>query len=140
MTKKKKPEDLQKVGRKSILETDPVVVSKLESAFAIGADVSLACAHAGISRQTYYEFIKKYPAMADRYEQIRKKPILKALNTVVGNLDDPKVAKWYLTKKQPEEFGLSIDIGQKPQRPINLSDLTDEQVLQLAQEAINEGI
>ena len=53
MTKKKNPKDLQKVGRKTILETDLVAVQKLESAFAIGADVSLACSHAGISRQTY---------------------------------------------------------------------------------------
>lgn len=140
MTKKKNPEDLQKVGRKCILETDLVAVNKLESAFAIGADVTLACAHAGISRQTYYDYIKKYPEKADKYEQIRKKPILKALNTIVANLEDPKVAKWYLQKKQPDDFGLSIDIGQKKEKPINLSDLSDEQVLQLAQEALEEGI
>lgn len=140
MTKKKNPEDLQKVGRKCILETDWAAVNKLESAFAIGADVTLACAHAGISRQTYYDYIKKYPEKADKYEQIRKKPILKALNTIVANLEDPKVAKWYLQKKQPDDFGLSIDIGQKKEKPINLSDLSDEQVLQLAQEALEEGI
>ena len=140
MTKKKNPKDLQKVGRKTILETDLVAVQKLESAFAIGADVSLACSHAGISRQTYYEFIKNHPEMADKYAQIRRKPILKALNTVVGALDDPKMVKWYLTKKLSEEFGLSIDIGQKKEKPISLSDLTDEQVLELAQQAVKEGI
>ena len=140
MTKKKNPKDLQKVGRKTILETDLVAVQKLESAFAIGADVSLACSHAGISRQTYYEFIKNHPERADKYAQIRRKPILKALNTVVGALDDPKMAKWYLTKKLSEEFGLSIDIGQKKEKPISLSDLTDEQVLELAQQAVKEGI
>ena len=140
MTKKKNPKDLQKVGRKTILETDLVAVQKLESAFAIGADVSLACSHAGISRQTYYEFIQNHPEMADKYAQIRRKPILKALNTVVGALDDPKMAKWYLTKKLSEEFGLSIDIGQKKEKPISLSDLTDEQVLELAQQAVKEGI
>jgi hypothetical protein len=140
MTKKKNPKDLQKVGRKCILDTDLVAVGKLESAFAIGADVTLACSHAGISRDTYYEYIKKHPEKADKYAQLRRKPILKALNTVVANLDDPRIAKWYLQKKQPDEFGLSIDIGQKPQRPINLSDLTDEQILQLADEAVKEGI
>lgn len=140
MTKRKKPEDKQKVGRKAILDTDFVAVSKLESAFAIGADVTLACSHAGISRDTYYEYIKKHPEKADKYAQLRKKPILKALNTIVGALDDPKMAKWYLSKKKSDEFGLSIDIGQKPERPINLSDLTDEQVLELAQQAVAEGI
>ena len=78
--------------------------------------------------------------MADKYAQIRRKPILKALNTVVGALDDPKMARWYLTKKLSEEFGLSIDIGQKKEKPISLSDLTDEQVLDLAQQAVKEGI
>ena len=78
--------------------------------------------------------------MADKYAQIRRKPILKALNPVVGALDDPKMAKWYLTKKLSEEFGLSIDIGQKKEKPISLSDLTDEQVLELAQQAVKEGI
>lgn len=50
------------------------------------------------------------------------------------------MAKWYLTKKLSEEFGLSIDIGQKKEKPISLSDLTDEQVLELAQQAVKEGI
>lgn len=140
MTKRKNPEDKQKVGRKVILDTDLVVVGKLESAFAIGADITRACAHAGINRDTYYEYIKRHPEKADKFKQLRNKPILKALNTIVANLDDPRTAKWYLQKKLPDEFGLSIDIGQKPQRPINLSDLTDEQIIQLANEAIKEGI
>ncbi len=140
MTKKKNPKDLLKVGRKSILETNPVVVSKLESAFAIGADVTLACSHAGISRETYYEYLRKHPEMADKYAQLRRRPILKALNTVVASLDDPKMAKWYLAKKKSDEFGFSIDIGQKKEKPIDLSDLTDEQVLELARQAIAEGI
>ena len=88
MTKRKKPEDKQKVGRKCILDTDPVAVGKLEGAFAIGADVTLACSHAGISRDTYYEYIKKHPEKADKYAQLRRKPILKALNTIVGSFSE----------------------------------------------------
>lgn len=140
MTKKKKEEDKEKVGRKAILDNNPIAVSKLENAFSIGADVTLACTHAGISRQTYYEYIKKYPEKADKFEQIRKRPILKALNTVVQSLDEPRMAKWYLSKKLSNEFGFSIEIGQKKERPINLSDLTDEQITELAKQALKEGI
>lgn len=140
MTKKKNPKDLQKVGRKTILDTQPEVVSKLENAFAMGADVKLACSHAGISRDTYYSYIRKHPEMSDRFTQLRERPKLKALNTIIKNLNDPKVAKWYLSRKCPDEFGLSIDVGAKKERPISLADLTDEQVLQLANEALKEGI
>jgi hypothetical protein len=74
-----------------------------------------------------------------QYEQIRRKRY-EGIEPVVENLTIRKWLKWYLTKKLPDEFGLSIDIGHKKERPINLSDLSDEQVLQLAKEAIEEGI
>lgn len=138
MTKKKKKEDLHKAGRKSILDTDPIVVSKLESAFAIGADVSLACAHAGISRQTYYEFIRKNPEFADRYELIRKKPILKALNTVVGGLEDVNTAKWYLERKLKNEFSPREEITGADGSAIatyDLSKLDKQTLLEMADRA-----
>lgn len=136
----KNPTEKHAGGRPRLIELDKSIVLKLESAFAIGATVTLACAFAGIRRQVYYDIIRDYPEYSDKFENLKQKPILKALNTVVGSLDDPKVATWYLTKKMSQDFGNTIDVGIKKEKPIDLSDLTDEQVMALAEQAIKEGI
>ena len=66
--------------------------------------VSEACLHAGISRQTYYNWIKENPDLLDRFEQLREHPVLKARKTVVDSLDQPENAHWYLSRKRRAEF------------------------------------
>lgn len=91
-----------KIGRPTKLT--PAVVSKLEDAFKIGCNTLEACAHAEISRDTYYKFVEKNQEISDRFEEMKQQPVLKARQTVFKNLNNPKIAWDYLQKSRPEEF------------------------------------
>ena len=89
-----------KVGRPTVMTDD--VVAKLEHAFAIGATATEACSYADISRNSLYDYIAYNEKFSNRIEQLRDKPILKAKNTIVKDLDQTGTAKWYLEKKSKE--------------------------------------
>ena len=86
------------------IEFTEEVVKKLEEAFALDCTVSEACLMADISRETYYQHIKKKPELADRFEELRSKPVLKARQTVISSLSTPHDAQWYLERKRKDEF------------------------------------
>ncbi len=80
------------------------VLGKLEQAFSIGCTDEEACIYADIKPDNLYEYCRKNPEFSKRKEQLKRKPILKAKNTIISNLDDPKIAQWYLERKSKEEF------------------------------------
>ncbi len=82
----------------------PIAVKKLEEAFLMDCSVEEACFYAGISRQTYYTWIKDSPELLDRFEELRQEPFLKARKTILDNLDQPEHAKWYMERKRKAEF------------------------------------
>lgn len=82
-----------------------LVVGKLKEAFAIDASVEEACFYAGIHKDTYYDWIKKYPQLSDELEGLRQKPVLLARQTVVQGLaNSPAFSFSYLRAKRPKEF------------------------------------
>lgn len=88
----------QKVGRPSALSDE--VVNKLEQAFATGANDTEACSYAGISRQTYYQHLKKDAEFSDRIERQKSMLPLKARQELKKLIDkgDPKALFWYLDR------------------------------------------
>lgn len=87
------------------------VVRKFEEAFAIDATVEEACFYAGISRDTYYRWIKFWPKLAEKYDRLRQKPMLKARQTIVNSLDNPDYAFKYAERKKKNEFSLRTEIS-----------------------------
>ena len=85
-------------------------VNKLEEVFAIGGTDKEACFYANISHQTLYNYQEKYPEFVERKEALKEKPVLKARQTVVQSLSDPKNAQWFLSKKLNKEFGDKVDV------------------------------
>ena len=81
------------------------VLLKLEDAFSISATDKEACFYAGISPTTLYSYQEKNPEFTERKEALKNKPNLKARQTIVQQLDDVRVAEWWLEKKRPDEFG-----------------------------------
>jgi hypothetical protein len=79
-----------------------LVVKSLEDAFAIGASVEAACFKANITKQSYYNWVKSFPDMAEHFNALREKPILKALTTINDNLTKEDTAKWYLERRMKE--------------------------------------
>lgn len=96
------------VGRPPVVTQE--VVNKLEEVFAIDGSISEACFYAGISRQTYYEWLKLNPEYSDRFEALRERPVLLARQTVIKDLKTPSGAQWYLSRKRKNEFGGGIEM------------------------------
>lgn len=88
----------------------PEVIAKLEQVFAIDGSVEEACSYADISRDAFYDYLKKNAEFSDRIEDLRQRPVLKARQTIVKSLDDPSHAFKYLEKKKKKEFGNNLDI------------------------------
>jgi hypothetical protein len=102
----KNPTGAQKSSKRT-----PKVLTKLEEAFAFDCSVGEACFYADISESTYYDWVKDEPELSERFKALRNKPILKARQTVVQGLNDPKNAQWYLERKLKSEFGTKTDIN-----------------------------
>lgn len=89
-------------GRPTVIT--PEVIRKLEEVFAFGGTDKEACFYAGIGTSAFYDYQKENPEFVERKEALKQKPILKARQTVIKNLDNPETAKWYLARKRKEEF------------------------------------
>lgn len=91
-----------KVGRPA--KIDKGILGKLESAFKMGATDREACSYVNINPDTLYEYQKKHPEFTEQKEAWKQNPILKAKNTIYKNLNDARIAQWYLERKCKDEF------------------------------------
>lgn len=98
-----------KPGRPSVMNQE--VVIKLEHAFAHDCSVEEACLYAGISRNTYYEFLKHYPDFQDRIHDLRQAGVLVARKTILAAIEhDANIAFKYLERKRKDEFSSRTEI------------------------------
>lgn len=117
-----------KIGRP--LEFTEEVVKKLEEVFSLDGTISEACFYAGITRQTYYTYVSekaeegsKAKELFDRFESLRERPVLKARQTIVKNLDNPQYATWYIERKKKKEFSSRTEhTGADGEKLFGLSD------------------
>lgn len=93
-----------------ITKFTPDTVQKLEEAAGVRLNVKSMCAYAGVSRDTYYRWMKENPSLSDRLDDLRENPIMKAKRTIVSHLDDVNVAFRYLEKESPEEYGETLSL------------------------------
>lgn len=104
VTPRKRPEDLEKRGRKTIMTPEKIVL--LEQAFSLGCSDLEACLHADIGKTTLYNYQNDHPEFVERKEQLKEKLVLKARTVVADALykEDKETAKWYLERKKKTEF------------------------------------
>ena len=121
LAKKKK----SNAGRPTVMT--PEVVSKLEAAFSWGCTDGEACIHAGISRESLYEYIRNNPKFADRKEQLKETPNLRARQVLNIALQqkDKQAAQWWLERKKKEEFSTRSEVVQP--EPIKIFVSKEEQ-------------
>lgn len=114
-----------KGGRPTVMT--PEVVNKLEAAFSWGCTDTEACLWAGISRDTFYDYIKLNPKFADRKEQLKETPNLKARQVLNLALQqkDKQTAQWWLERKKKEEFSTRSELVQP--EPIKVFITKEEQ-------------
>ena len=111
-------------------------IAKLEEVFSLGGSDSEACFYANISKQTLYNYQEKNPEFVDRKEALKEKPILKARQTVVKALDDPKDAQWFLERKRKEEFSFRQEVTGPEGKELKL--LSEKQIETLKEKLKNE--
>jgi len=114
-----------------------IVVRKLTDAFSIGCTVSEACLYAGISRDTYYRWVKNNKTLSDKFKQLLETPILKARQELVKGIDgNPELALKFLERKKKDEFSLRKELTGKDGEPIlnkievEFKDFSDETISQ----------
>lgn len=99
----------KKVGRPT--KDTPEVRAKIEEAAALDASVEEIAFWADISRETYYEILKKDPVFSDRIDKLRQKPILAARQRAIkGATESYSNAMDYLKRKKKLEFGDKVDV------------------------------
>ena len=97
-------------GRPSKMTAE--TLSKLESAFSIGANDREACAHASIGNQTYYTYCKKNPEYLEQVNRLKEKLPLMAKTKLAKFIqdNDKQTVQWYLERKRKSEFSLKTEI------------------------------
>ena len=126
MPRPTKREQINKKIGQGVSKLTDQAVKKLEEAFSIDASIGEACYYAGISRQTYYNWIEENPELFDKFERLRSIPVLKARFEVVRGIEgDKHFAFQYLKSKQKGEFGEKITVEREESTTIG--DLTEEE-------------
>lgn len=99
----KKKTKKKKIGRPT--KMTEARVKKLLKAYSIGCTDIEACIHAGISKQTLYNYEKKNKAFVDQKEDIKETLILIARRSLAKGIPkDPKLALKVLERRKPEEY------------------------------------
>lgn len=82
----------------------PLVVNKLEAAFNNGFNISEACQYAGISRETYYNWLDIQDGFSDKMAQAQSAPNRKAKEVVITAINDgdANLAFRYLQARDPD--------------------------------------
>jgi cob(I)alamin adenosyltransferase len=88
-------------GRPSLLNEE--MITKLEDIFKVGGTVDEACSFAGISKMTYYRWLKDNESFVTKMEAAQHYADVVAKNVVVHDITkkrDVGTAKWWLEKRQ----------------------------------------
>lgn len=100
----------KKEGRPTVMTAD--VVSKLEVSFSYDATVEEACLDAGISKDSYYRFIKKFPQFSDRVDELRQAPYLVLRKKVIAEGEhNADTALRFLERKKKGEFSPRTEVA-----------------------------
>lgn len=108
MEKKKRN---HKRGRPSVMTDD--VISKVEYAYSIGATDMESALYADISTVTLYKYLKDNPDFANRRNELKRNPILKAKQAVFDSVadGDTVTAKWLLEHKASDEYNTRSEVA-----------------------------
>lgn len=94
-------------GRKT--KRTPETVEKLTQAIRLGATYSLACKYAGISEQTFYEWLKEFPEFSDAITQAEGAAAMKWLAIIEKAATElPQWAAWKLERRYPRDYGRQV--------------------------------
>ena len=114
-------------GRPTVMTQE--VIAKLEYGFMKGLTDLECCLYADISKDALYDYCNKYPEFSDRKEELKKNPSVKAKLNVTEAIEqgDVDLSKWYLERKNKDEFSLKQEIKAEVQDSITINiELSDD--------------
>ncbi len=94
------------VGRPTVVTDD--TVANLCEALKLGFSIQAACNWAQIDRSTLYRHMRSDPIIATKIRTSIMFLYLAATEVIYNKIvyeKDPKLAKWYLEKTDPERYG-----------------------------------
>lgn len=105
MAKRKPKKQHKKPGPKP--KVTPEIQDMLIRAFGNGLNDKEACCYANLPESTFYDFIKKNAGFSELKESLKQKPLVQAKINILEAIKnkDIQTTKWYLEKKNREEFG-----------------------------------
>lgn len=111
------------------------VVGKLEYAFMKGFNITEACNYAEISRDTYYEYLKKNQDFSDKMERAQTNLQRRAKINLAEAIENGDLgeSKYYLERKCKDEFSSKQEIQHSGNMNVNnpMSGLTTEELRKL---------
>ena len=109
--------DIKPNGRPTVMT--PEVIERLRQAYLLGSNDKEAYGYAGVSHETFYNYIEKHPEFREQINIWQDEPILKARKKIVDDIDkDTNTAKWYLERKRKSEFSTKIETEQTGLDPV----------------------
>lgn len=124
-----KPEE--NMGRPTVLTE--IVIRKLIAAFQRGHPVGVCLRYAGIKNSTYYDHMRDNEDFSDRIKEAQDYGRHLAGNIILDTLNGKDInpalkvntAKWYLERKEPEEYGRKPEIENPNQTTNNYLFISD---------------
>nr|DAM37558.1 MAG TPA: putative terminase small subunit [Caudoviricetes sp.] len=102
-----------------------------------GLNVEEVCHQVGISKDTYYRWLKEYPKLTDDINRAKTLLIRKSKELLMKAISDGDIstAKWYLERKARSEF--ASQSNQTIRLTSSLSELSDEELEKIANASRN---
>lgn len=107
-----------KIGRPTLFT--PETISKLEQVFAMGGTDLEACSYADVSKSALYNYQEANPDFVERKEMLKERPFIRARQTIVKALDNPRDAQWFLERRRKNEFAQRSEITGKDGEEIKI--------------------
>jgi hypothetical protein len=89
---------------------EEVVLTKCKEVWAIGGSDAEAAFYAEITGASLSRYMDGHAKVREFRNDLHAKPILKARQTIVKDLDSPEGARWYLSRKVKREFSERSEI------------------------------
>lgn len=114
MTKKKNPEDLEKVGRKE--DITPGIADRMLGLFRMGLNDEQVCDTLEITPSVLYRYQNNHPDFKEKKDLAKNHLVARAKREIYAALssDDPKIridtAKWIAERKAKNEFSTRQEV------------------------------
>lgn len=108
-----RPRKRSNAGRPTVMTEE--VLRKLEYGFIKGLTDEQCCCYADISHTALYDYCNKNPDFAERKEQLKRNPAIKAKLNITESIENGDIdnSKWYLERKEKAEFSTRQEVEGK---------------------------